>query len=159
MARHGENIRKRKDGRWEGRYLVYSEEKKKKIYRSIYGKTYEEVREKLTIKKNLFSEASEEKSPDSMYSAQIRSKNIVLANVAQEWLAEIKEKRKTSTYTKYNLIYQNHIDTVFKDISLHDLTDNFVKEGISSSLSESRFIGILLFKENENYPIMVSCRS
>ena len=62
MARHGENIRKRKDGRWEGRYLVYSEEKKKKIYRSIYGKTYEEVREKLTIKKNLFSEASEEKS-------------------------------------------------------------------------------------------------
>ena len=137
MARHGENIRKRKDGRWEGRYLVYSEEKKKKIYRSIYGKTYEEVREKLTIKKNLFSEASEEKSPDSMYSAQIRSKNIVLANVAQEWLAEIKEKRKTSTYTKYNLIYQNHIDTVFKDISLHDLSDNFVKEGISSSLSES----------------------
>ena len=54
MARHGENIRKRKDGRWEGRYLVYSEEKKKKIYRSIYGKTYEEVREKLTIKKKSF---------------------------------------------------------------------------------------------------------
>ena len=32
MARHGENIRKRKDGRWEGRYPVYSEEKGKKIY-------------------------------------------------------------------------------------------------------------------------------
>ena len=51
MSRHGENIRKRKDGRWEGRYAVYSEEKKKKIYRSIYGKSYEEVKEKLFSKK------------------------------------------------------------------------------------------------------------
>ena len=51
MARHGENIRKRKDGRWEGRYLVYSEEKGKKIYRSVYGGTYEVAKEKLTIKK------------------------------------------------------------------------------------------------------------
>ena len=33
MARHGENIRKRKDGRWEGRYPVYSEEKGKKMRR------------------------------------------------------------------------------------------------------------------------------
>ena len=53
MARHGENIRKRIDGRWEGRYLIYSEEKGKHIYRSIYGRTYEEVREKLTTQKNL----------------------------------------------------------------------------------------------------------
>ena len=34
MARHGENIRKRKDGRWEGRFMVYSEAREKKIYRS-----------------------------------------------------------------------------------------------------------------------------
>ena len=33
MARHGENIRKRKDGRWEGRYLTYSKEKGRKLYR------------------------------------------------------------------------------------------------------------------------------
>ena len=36
MARHGENIRKRKDGRWEGRYLVYSEEKKEKRFIVLY---------------------------------------------------------------------------------------------------------------------------
>ncbi len=56
MARHGENIRKRKDGRWEGRYLVYSEEKGKKIYRSVYGGTYEVAKEKLTIKKSSLTE-------------------------------------------------------------------------------------------------------
>ena len=42
MARHGENIRKRKDGRWEGRYPVYNANKKKQVYCSVYGKTYEE---------------------------------------------------------------------------------------------------------------------
>ena len=51
MARHGENIRKRKDGRWEGRYLVYSEAKGRTIYRSVYGSSYEEIRKKLTAEK------------------------------------------------------------------------------------------------------------
>lgn len=51
MARHGENIRKRNDGRWEGRYPVYSEEKGRKIYRSVYGRSYQEVKGKLTVKK------------------------------------------------------------------------------------------------------------
>ena len=57
MSRHGENIRKRKDGRWEGRYAIYSEEKKKKIYHSIYGKSYEEVKEKMQydmLKKEMY---------------------------------------------------------------------------------------------------------
>ena len=51
MARHGENIRKRKDGRWEGRYLVYSEAKGRTIYRSVYGSSYEEIRKKLEAEK------------------------------------------------------------------------------------------------------------
>ena len=44
MARHGENIRKRKDGRWEGRYLVYSRTKERKIYNSVYGSTAKDVK-------------------------------------------------------------------------------------------------------------------
>lgn len=46
MPKRGENVRKRKDVRWEGRYSV------KDIYygttqvRSVYAKTYAEVRRK-----------------------------------------------------------------------------------------------------------------
>ena len=58
MARHGENIRKRKDGRWEGRYLAYSEEKEKWLYRSVYGRAYEEAREKLHFWKNSLKESA-----------------------------------------------------------------------------------------------------
>lgn len=49
MPRKGENIRKRKDGRWEGRYKKGRNEKGTIIYGSVYGKTYREVREKLTL--------------------------------------------------------------------------------------------------------------
>ena len=45
MARRGENIFKRKDGRWEARVLEYRENGSK-AYRSLYGKSYTEVKAK-----------------------------------------------------------------------------------------------------------------
>lgn len=46
MARHGENIRKRSDGRWEARYQVLDPDKGRSYYRSVYGSTYDEVKKK-----------------------------------------------------------------------------------------------------------------
>ncbi|MDY4202222.1 MAG: hypothetical protein SOY12_04110 [Schaedlerella sp.] len=46
MGRHGENIRKRKDGRWEARYIQRYTEDGKAVYRYIYGKSYQEAKEK-----------------------------------------------------------------------------------------------------------------
>ena len=42
------NIRKRKDGRWEGRYTAgYDPESGKRIIKNVLGKTQTEVKEKL----------------------------------------------------------------------------------------------------------------
>ena len=42
------NIRKRKDGRWEGRYTAgYDPKTGKRIIKNVLGKTQAEVREKL----------------------------------------------------------------------------------------------------------------
>ena len=42
------NIRKRKDGRWEGRYTAgYDAKTGKRIIRNVLGKTQAEVKEKL----------------------------------------------------------------------------------------------------------------
>ena len=48
MSKRGDNIHKRKDGRWEGRY-----KKGRKLdgtiqYGSVYGKSYREVKKKLS---------------------------------------------------------------------------------------------------------------
>ena len=48
MARRGENIYKRKDGRWEGRYKCGYDEDGKTKYHSVYARTYNEVKEKLS---------------------------------------------------------------------------------------------------------------
>ena len=47
MSKKGENIYKRKDNRYEGRY-AYSKDSSGRIrYKSVYGKTFNECREKL----------------------------------------------------------------------------------------------------------------
>lgn len=45
MPRKGENIYKRKDGRWEGRYVRAYEENRAR-YGYIYGETYIDVKKK-----------------------------------------------------------------------------------------------------------------
>lgn len=46
MARKGENIYKRKDSRWEPRYIASHDENGCVKYRSVYGKTYTEAKMK-----------------------------------------------------------------------------------------------------------------
>lgn len=51
MSKHGENIRKRKDGRWEGRYIKGRKSDRTAIWGYIYGHSYAEVKKRLAIKK------------------------------------------------------------------------------------------------------------
>ena len=47
MSKKGENIYKRKDGRWDGRYIRLRNIGGKAEYGYIYGKSYAEVKKKL----------------------------------------------------------------------------------------------------------------
>lgn len=49
MSRRGENIRKRKDGRWEGRYIKGRKPDRTAIWGYIYGHTYTEVKKKILL--------------------------------------------------------------------------------------------------------------
>ena len=49
MSKKGENIRKRKDGRWEGRYKKGLKENGEIMYGSVYGRTYREVKDKMRL--------------------------------------------------------------------------------------------------------------
>ena len=51
MARRGENIYHRKDGRWEGRYIRYRTSDGKAVYGYVYASTYSDVKQ-LLAKKN-----------------------------------------------------------------------------------------------------------
>ncbi len=51
MPRHGENIYRRRDGRYEGRYVIGRGPSGKTRFGYVYARTYGEVRERLIRKK------------------------------------------------------------------------------------------------------------
>lgn len=99
MARKGENIYKRKDGRWEARYEKGRNSKGQIIYGSLYGKSYREVKEK---KIN-----SIVKLPVTKTISPAESLNI--CDISTRWLESIRHTVKESTYSCYLTLIQKHI--------------------------------------------------
>ncbi len=88
MSRKGENIYKRKDGRWEARYIHHYEGNKPK-YCFLYGKTYAEVRAK-----KHFALTMQVPAPDQATAS--------VEQIAKLWLADIHISVKESTFTRYH---------------------------------------------------------
>ncbi|MCI9598062.1 MAG: site-specific integrase [Firmicutes bacterium] len=136
MARRGENIRRRKDGRWEGRYHAQEPQTGKRVSRSIYGKTYGEVREKLMIAK---------RSEEALAKEQAMGEGICFGTVAEEWLSIIMTEKKHATYMKYRMVYEKHLQDKIADISFSELDGERLagmfqsgeKECFSDSLQKS----------------------
>lgn len=99
MPRRGENIRKRKDGRWEGRYIKNYDIYGKAKYVSVYGKSYLEVKHKLIIAANEIDENTDTH----------KNKSILFCEVLFLWLENNKIKLKPSTYSKYYRMIEKHL--------------------------------------------------
>lgn len=93
MPRKGENIYKRKDGRWEGRY-VKDRNNKRAIYGYVYAKSYSEVKRQLVLKR---AECAREEN--RMLSSAIKDESF--SNVSELWLQSIRQNIKESTWIKY----------------------------------------------------------
>lgn len=102
MGRHGENIHKRKDGRWEARLPQYDGAGGKVIYRSLYGKTYLEAKEKRA------AVLAESRTVSFPKSNQARLKTS-FGTVAQAWLAAKRGTVKESTYANYANTVEKHL--------------------------------------------------
>lgn len=146
MGRHGENIRKRSDGRWEARYMSYDTGKGEKICRSVYGHTYEEAKKK-RIEALRKPAALVETGSDSEQ-AENALQDIAFVAAAQEWLASIKAEYKPSTFEKYSFIYHSYLETSFDGIMLFQITEKLVQDrleackAVSESLQKSIY-GVL----------------
>ena len=124
MPRKGENIYKRKDGRWEARYIQGRSVEGKAIYKSIYAKSYKEVREKIKLFKQNQSE-SHNQSEDN--------KQISFEKMAGKWLNSKEHKIKESTRVKYKNLLPSYIIPYFRKVDdlksiTHEMIEDFVKE-------------------------------
>lgn len=143
MARRGENIYKRKDGRWEGRYKSGYKENGQVKYRSVYGHSYAEVRTKLTPLKIT--------AP-----AMSTSCHLTVKELFSEWLSAVKLRVKPSTYANYLLKIEKHILPVFGRIRYDALTvhtiNSYIEDKICSGLSAKYVSDIMIvFKSMSKY--------
>lgn len=119
----GENIFRRRDGRWEARYIKGRELSGKIKYGYCYGKTYREAKEKAAKRKAalengaLLPTATTQK-PFSSY--------------CLEWLHTKKCTVKESTYIKYSTVVNKHIMPKLGECCplgfTTELMDDFIKE-------------------------------
>lgn len=127
----GINIYKRKDGRWEARYLKSINKDGKRLYGSVYGKSFDEAKHK----------------QDEAIQNYSRSKNntvrvvFELQEISAEWRESIKRSVKESTYIKYDSIIRKHIlahhisninmlNLTTKEI--HEFSEQLCKKGLSA---------------------------
>lgn len=132
MSRRGENIRKRKDGRWEGRYCVLDRYSGKSVSHSVYARSYSEVKEKL---------AAAKMEMESLAGKECLDREVCFQIVAQEWFLVIEHSKKYSTYMKYRSVYKTHIEKKLGKISIFKLDKEILEE---------------LFRDKESEPLSCS---
>lgn len=97
MSRRGDNIHKRSDGRWEGRYKIGFKADGKTKYRSVYASTYKECKNKLEQAKLLTNHFNTHHTETTF------------SYVLYKWFESKKIKLKGSTQIKYLNLIEKHI--------------------------------------------------
>ncbi len=131
MARTGENIYKRKDGRWEGRYIRLYDANGKPKYGYVYGKTYSEAKQKLTEQKCHFPVA------DGLSNRTNTKYNEILT----AWLQLSRTSVKESTFAKYFQIIDSHIRPALGQFPLSKISTQLVESFIQQQLLAGRLDG------------------
>ena len=122
MARKGENIFKRKDGRWEGRYIK-GYENGRAVYGYVFGKSYSEAKKKkaeaMAGRSTAGQSSHQTPRPKPRPSAQP-----FMREVAYQWLDGLKTTRRKSTVAKYEGQLRNHIIPKFGDKRIDEISNN-----------------------------------
>lgn len=125
----GENIFKRKDGRWEARYVKSREEDGRIKYGFCYGKTYAEAKAKaveatakLLNEKNCVSALNDKKF--SCY--------------CDGWLELRSTQIKTSSYVKYQNALEKHVKPYLGNLYLKDITTEKISAFSQHMLNEKK---------------------
>lgn len=108
MPKRGENIRKRKDGRWEARILTDTGK-----YKSVYAQSYYEVKEK--------SKQSRDITSNKHYKY-----NVTFEYVCQQWIKDNSFKNKQSTTAIYIHICNKHIIPYFGKMKPENIDSNHI---------------------------------
>lgn len=121
MSRKGENIRKRKDGRWEARYVKARDINGKIRYGYLYGRTYREVKQKKICK---LSETQAETTRNG--SVYCLAPSATVHTASQWWKFQIRHTVKDSTFSNYEAILENQILSEIGSTPVRNITNKTI---------------------------------
>lgn len=130
MPRRGENIRKRKDGRWEARYPSGVNEKGQKTYSSVYGDTYKEAKEKRN-----WALQHQNSYPKMLSNTPLFSELLAL------WIADNRIHLKDATIYRYSYLIETHILPELGGIQVDKITSSTINAFLAKKLSDGRIDG------------------
>ncbi len=139
MPRRGENIRKRKDGRWEARYVKGRDIDGKIHYGYLYGKSYAEVKDK---KSKIISENPNVYLYTSRSSLPPQDDRIHTVSI--QWKAHIRYTVKESTYSNYEEILDNHILPLLGEMQVKKLTNHTIAGFIQKNWNREWHTGVFM---------------
>lgn len=127
MPKRGENIYKRKDNRWEARFIKERDDNGKIKFGYCYAKTYKEAKQKLFIaKKELLTQQKVKQKKARLFS-----------NYIMDWIDIHSIGNTDSTNSKYWYIANRHLIPFFRDIDIDLLSSQLVFQ-FSTSLLEDK---------------------
>ncbi|MEQ7195940.1 tyrosine-type recombinase/integrase [Enterococcus avium] len=122
----GENIYYRKDGRWEGRYVIGRKSNGRLKYGYVYGKTYQTVRDKLLPLKQQANRMIE------LYGKSLMTYN----EWVTQWKKEIQKTIKLSTYSDYCYKLSRYLLPHLGTTPLYQVTTERIQEIIDIFMKE-----------------------
>jgi integrase len=131
VPKRGENIRKRKDGRWEGRVRNGRSVDGKPKYRSVYGRCYLEAKRKLCAARGM---------PESESHLRQGSERCFRESICQ-WLESRRMKLRPQTIDKYSRLIRNHLDSSIGCLKASQVDANAVNAFLAGKLVSGRLDG------------------
>lgn len=131
MSKRGENIYKRKDGRWEGRYIKFYDAFGKSKYGYVYGKTYSEAKIKL---QEMQSQLNKGILPES-------KKSVLYSEIIVSWLQSVRLNVKESTYMRYYQLIYSHIEPELGKYPINKISSQLIEKFVEEKLRKGRLDG------------------
>ena len=129
MPRRGENIHKRKDGRWEGRYIDFHRSDGKSHYKSVYAPSYTEARAKM----NKLKAVPKVQRP---LTSLVTTEQLFLM-----WLDDKRVQVKESTHATYYQVIHGHLVPYFRGNKASHLSNDKVNQFVKDKLDHGRLDG------------------
>ncbi len=129
MPRRGDNIRKRKDGRWEARYTRDDCDDPSKKYGSVYGRTYQEAKAKRAL---ILKQGQQQKS---------LSGGIVFSDLLQAWQDANRVRLKEASISRYQNLIDTHILPELGRKRMAQLNASTINRFLATKLEKGRLDG------------------